>query len=102
MLGQGLSKKLENECKEKVAAASASAGSGLYEDAEFPASDAKEALYPEFSAPQLLLKNAHKFPGMTLTVSLAPRFSAPRLPYADGKAIWAYLLTSWTEGQCAT
>ena len=40
VLGQGLSKKLENECKEKVAAASASAGSGLYEDAEFPASDA--------------------------------------------------------------
>ena len=38
-----------------------------------PSADASRAAYPEFSAPELLLKNAHKFPGMTLTVSADPK-----------------------------
>jgi hypothetical protein len=38
-----------------------------------PSSDAARALFPPFSAPKLLLQNAHKFPGMTLTVSHDPK-----------------------------
>ena len=38
-----------------------------------PSTDDKRALYPNFSAPKLLLQNAHKFPGMTLTVSADPK-----------------------------
>ena len=38
-----------------------------------PSSDSARAAYPEFSASKLLLQNAHKFPGMTLTVSHDPK-----------------------------
>ena len=38
-----------------------------------PSNDDKRALFPEFSAPKLLLQNAHCFPGMTLTVSADPK-----------------------------
>ena len=38
-----------------------------------PSDDDKRAAYPPFSAPKLLLQNAHKFPGMTLTVSADPK-----------------------------
>jgi len=38
-----------------------------------PSNDASQALYPPFDAPKLLLQNAHKFPGMTLTVSSDPK-----------------------------
>jgi len=38
-----------------------------------PSQDASQALFPAFDAPKLLLQNAHKFPGMTLTVSSDPK-----------------------------
>jgi|EP00900_Chrysochromulina_parva_P021257 hypothetical protein len=38
-----------------------------------PSKDASQALFPPFDAPKLLLQNAHKFPGMTLTVSSDPK-----------------------------
>ena len=37
-----------------------------------PSQNMQKAIFPPFSTEQLLLKNAHHFPGMTLTVSAAP------------------------------
>jgi len=49
------------------------ADSGLIKLACTPSTDAARALYPPFDPPNLLLKNAHKFLGMTLTVSADPK-----------------------------
>ena len=38
-----------------------------------PSTDNARAEYPVFSASKLLLQNAHRFPGMTLTVSADPK-----------------------------
>lgn len=38
-----------------------------------PSDDDERAAFPKFSAPKLLLQNAHCFPGMTLTVSADPK-----------------------------
>ena len=38
-----------------------------------PSTSSATNMYPEFSASKLLLQNAHKFPGMTLTVSADPK-----------------------------
>jgi hypothetical protein len=38
-----------------------------------PSKDSEQNLYPAFDASKLLLQNAHKFPGMTLTVSSDPK-----------------------------